>query len=62
MGDRFRGLSLILPAAVVPNANITITATDTGSVLKLVADSAGLYTDGPLNPGNYTVTVSKRYL
>ena len=43
--------------AIVPGASVTITGTDTGSVKVLTTDSAGYYTDGPLIPGNYTVTI-----
>ncbi|WP_263382994.1 TonB-dependent receptor [Granulicella arctica] len=43
--------------AVLPNANITVTGTDTGFKKDLTSDSAGFYSVGPLNPGNYTVTI-----
>ena len=44
--------------AVLPNAAITIQGTDTGYTKSLQTDSAGYYTLGPLNPGNYSVTVA----
>jgi hypothetical protein len=44
--------------AVVSNANIVIRSTDTGFTKSLTTDSAGFYGVGPLNPGNYTVTVT----
>ena len=44
--------------AVVPGATIVILSTDTGFTKTLTADSAGYYSIGPLNPGNYTVTVT----
>jgi hypothetical protein len=45
--------------AVVPGADITITGTDTGAVKNAVTDSAGFYSVGPLNPGNYTVVITR---
>jgi len=44
--------------AVVSNARISITDADTGVAKNLTADSAGFYSVGPLNPGNYTVTIT----
>ena len=44
--------------AVLPNANVLITGTDTGFTRTLTTDSAGFYSVGPLNPGPYTVSVS----
>lgn len=44
--------------AAVSNAAVTITGTDTGFKRELVTDKAGFYTVGPLNPGNYTVSVT----
>lgn len=43
--------------AVVPSASVTILDTDTGSSKTVITDKAGFYSVGPLNPGNYTVTV-----
>src|SRR3974390_1842439 len=43
--------------AVVPNAPITLTDTDTGSVRSAVTDSSGLFRFLDLPPGNYTVSV-----
>jgi hypothetical protein len=43
--------------AVLPNADVTIRNVDTGSVKTVKTDSAGFFSDGPLNPGNYNVTV-----
>ena len=43
--------------AVLPNASISIKGTDTGFTKVITSDSAGFYSVGPLNPGNYTVTV-----
>jgi hypothetical protein len=44
--------------AAIPNASITITSPDTGYSRTLSSDKAGFYSVGPLNPGNYTVTVT----
>jgi hypothetical protein len=44
--------------AIVPNATVTIVSTDTGSAKTVKTDGAGFYSVGPLNPGNYTVSVS----
>ncbi|WP_433975156.1 carboxypeptidase regulatory-like domain-containing protein [Tunturiibacter lichenicola] len=43
--------------AVVPDASVTVLDTDTGSSKTVITDKAGFYSVGPLNPGNYTVTV-----
>ncbi len=44
--------------AVVPNATIKITNTDTGIVRTLTSNSAGIYFAPSLRPGHYTVTIS----
>jgi Carboxypeptidase regulatory-like domain len=44
--------------AVVSGATVTIKSTDTGLTKTLTTDAAGFYSDGPLNPGPYTVTVT----
>jgi hypothetical protein len=44
--------------AVVPNAAITLTDTDTGLVLRSRADSNGIYTFSPIKIGNYTVSAT----
>ena len=43
--------------AAVPNAQVTITATETGQVQKFQTNSSGNYLVPGLAPGNYTVTV-----
>jgi hypothetical protein len=45
--------------AVVPGATVTIKGTDTGSSKTTTTDSAGFYSVGPLNPGPYTVNISR---
>lgn len=44
--------------AVVPNADLIIIDTDTGSSRSLKTDASGFYSVGPLTPGNYQVKVS----
>jgi hypothetical protein len=44
--------------AVLPNVSIEVKGTDTGFTKSLTSDSAGFYSIGPLNPGNYTVNVT----
>ncbi|MEO6801830.1 MAG: carboxypeptidase regulatory-like domain-containing protein, partial [Granulicella sp.] len=44
--------------AVVPGASVTVAGSDTGSTKTLTTDNAGFYSLGPLNPGQYSVTVS----
>jgi hypothetical protein len=41
--------------AVVPNAKVTVTATDTGLVLERNANGSGNYTFSPLKIGNYKI-------
>ena len=42
--------------AAIPGAKVTIVNPDTGYSHVLITDSAGIYTLGPLIPGNYTIT------
>ena len=44
--------------AAVPGASVTIKGTDTGSVKNVQTDSAGFYSVGPLNPGNYNIGIT----
>ncbi|MEG9431237.1 TonB-dependent receptor [Terriglobus sp. ADX1] len=44
--------------AAISGAGISITSTDTGFKKELTTDKSGYYQVGPLNPGNYTVTVT----
>jgi hypothetical protein len=57
-GGAIQGTITDPSGANVPNATVTVLAVDTGSSKTVTTDSAGLYSVGPLNPGNYTVTVS----
>ncbi|MEG9436577.1 carboxypeptidase regulatory-like domain-containing protein [Edaphobacter sp. HDX4] len=56
-GGAIQGSITDSSGAVVPNANITIRGTDTGSSRILTTDSKGFYSVGPLTPGNYQVVV-----
>jgi Carboxypeptidase regulatory-like domain len=58
-GGSIQGTITDPTGAVVPDATVTITGTDTGSVKAVTTDSAGFYSVGPLNPGNYNITVTK---
>src|ERR1700733_13185791 len=44
--------------AVVPNAQVTVTNTDTGLVLEGTTNGSGFYVFSPLKIGNYTVSVT----
>jgi Carboxypeptidase regulatory-like domain len=44
--------------AIVPRAQVTLTATDTGFTLQEKANSSGNYTFSPIKIGNYTVSAS----
>ena len=57
-GGSIQGTITDASGAAVPNAPITITGIDTGSVKQITADGSGFYSVGPLNPGGYRVTVA----
>ncbi len=57
-GGSIQGTITDTTGAVVPNAPVTITGVDTGSVKQVTADGSGFYSVGPLNPGNYRVTIA----
>ncbi len=44
--------------AVIPNADVTLTAVDTGLVLKTKSNESGNYFFAPIKTGNYTVSAS----
>jgi hypothetical protein len=44
--------------AIVPGAQVTLTATDTGFTLQQKTNSSGNYTFSPIKIGNYTVSAS----
>lgn len=58
-GGSIQGTITDPTGAVVPEASVTITGTDTGLVKVVTTDSAGFYSIGPLNPGNYTISITK---
>lgn len=57
-GGSIQGTITDPTGAIVPGAMVSIANVDTGTVKNVVADSAGFYSVGPLNPGDYTVAVS----
>jgi hypothetical protein len=46
--------------AVVPGATVTIKNVGTGQTIVRTTTSSGVYNSGPLNPGNYTVSVNAK--
>src|SRR5271166_2606192 len=46
--------------AVLPAAKITITNKETSAVVHVTPSSAGTYSSGPIQPGNYTVRVEAK--
>src|ERR1700743_2397013 len=44
--------------AVVPNAQVSLTAVDTGLILEAKSNNSGSYTFSPVKIGNYTVSAS----
>lgn len=57
-GGSIQGTITDSTGAVVPGASVTITGVDTGSVKVLTTDGKGYYSNGPLIPGSYLVTVT----
>ena len=57
-GGSLQGIISDSSGALVPGASVRVAATDTGEVVTVKTDASGFYTVGPLNPGNYRVTVS----
>ena len=57
-GGAIQGSITDASGAVVPNASVVIKATDTGSIRDIKTDASGYYSVGPLNPGNYSITIS----
>jgi len=58
-GGSIQGTITDPSGAVVPQARITIVSVDTGSTRSFTTDAAGVYSIGPLVPGNYTVRIEK---
>ncbi len=57
-GGSIQGTITDPSGAIVGGATVNIHGTDTGFDRTITTDSAGLYSVGPLNPGNYAVTVT----
>lgn len=57
-GGSIQGTITDPSGAVVPNATVVVKGLETGSLKSLKSDSAGFYSIGPLNPGDYSVTTS----
>lgn len=57
-GGSIQGTVTDQNGGVIPGATITIANPETGSSRTLTSDSAGIYSLGPLIPGNYTITVT----
>src|SRR5580765_1357553 len=58
-GGSIQGIITDPSGAVVPSVHVVAVATETGTTRSVDTDSAGIYTIGPLIPGNYTVSVEK---
>jgi hypothetical protein len=57
-GGAIQGTITDPSGAAVSGATISITGTDTGFKREVTTDKSGVYSVGPLNPGNYTVSVT----
>jgi hypothetical protein len=57
-GGSIQGTIADASGAVIAGASVRVAATDTGAVVKVTTDGKGFYSVGPLNPGNYRVTVA----
>ena len=57
-GGSLQGIITDTSGALVAGASVRVAATDTGEVVAVKTDASGFYTVGPLNPGNYRVTVT----
>jgi hypothetical protein len=44
--------------AVIPNANVSLTNTDTGLVLQIKSNASGLFTFSPIKIGAYSISVT----
>jgi hypothetical protein len=59
-GATLSGVVTDLSGALVPNAAITISNTDTGATRSITSNAEGFYSAPNLNPGNYEVKVSAK--
>ena len=56
-GGSIQGTITDPSGAAVPNAQVTAISKDDGTQRKFTTDRAGFYSIGPLDPGNYTLSV-----
>ena len=59
-GATLSGVVTDTSGALVPNAAITITNTDTGTTRNVTTNTEGFYSAPNLNPGNYEVKVAAK--
>src|ERR1700733_8186294 len=59
-GGSIEGIITDSSGAIVPGATVMIADPDLGYARMLVTDRGGLYSEGPLDPGNYTVTITAK--
>jgi hypothetical protein len=57
-GGSIQGTITDASGAVLPNVAVVVTSPDTGQSRTVSTDSAGFYSVGPLNPGDYTVGIT----
>ena len=57
-GGSIQGTITDASGAIVPHAQIHLEGVDQGTTRDLQSDGAGYYAIGPLNPGNYKLTIS----
>lgn len=57
-GGAIQGTITDASGAAVPNASVQIQSPETGQTRNLKTDSAGYYSVGPLDPGNYRITIT----
>jgi hypothetical protein len=57
-GGAIQGTITDASGAVIPNASVVIKDVGTNATRTLTTDGRGFYSVGPLNPGNYTITVA----
>ncbi len=57
-GGSIQGTITDPSGAAIPGATVVVSDPDTGYTHSMQTDSAGYYSVGPLNPGNYTIDVS----
>ncbi len=58
-GGSIQGTITDPSGAIISDAKVTVSATDTGTTRETVTDGSGVYVVGPLPPGSYTVKIEK---